>query len=147
MTYDDFRTSQPDAHAALLALGKCVDDVGLEKELTELVKLRVSHINGCAFCIQLHLNIARKLPVDETKLGLVAAWRDAGIFSEREMAALRWAELLTELACTSPGESDWEDLRAVFDEKEAVLLTVTVGAINNWNRIAAALRFPPPIPR
>ena len=75
MTYDDFRTSQPDAHAALLALGKCVDDAGLEKELTELVKLRVSQINGCAFCIQLHLNIARKLPVDETKLGLVAALR------------------------------------------------------------------------
>ena len=98
MNYDDFRSAHAEAHAALLALGKSVDDGGLEKELTELVKLRVSQINRCAFCIQLHLNIARKLHVDEAKLGLIGAWRDAGIFSDREKAALAWAEQLTHLS-------------------------------------------------
>ncbi|MFD0985874.1 carboxymuconolactone decarboxylase family protein [Methyloligella solikamskensis] len=144
-TYETFRTTQPSAHDALVALGRSVDEGGLEKELTELVKLRVSQINGCAFCIQLHLNIARKLGIDETKLGLVAAWRDAGIFSERERAALRWAEALTRLKDDAASDAEWANLRETLGERDATLLTVTVGAINAWNRIAIGLCFPPPV--
>ncbi|MCW2307552.1 carboxymuconolactone decarboxylase family protein [Rhodobium gokarnense] len=144
MTYDAFRTSQTAAHDALIALGKAVDDGGLEKELTELVKLRVSQMNGCAFCVQLHLNIARKLAVDEAKLGLVSAWRDAGVFSPREKAALKWAERLTRLSGEEPCETETAGLGAHFDDQETVLLTITIGTINAWNRIARGLRFPPP---
>ena len=144
MTYDAFRASEKAAHDALIALGKTVDDGGLDKELSELVKLRVSQMNGCAFCVQLHLNIARKLAVDEAKLGLVAAWRDAGVFSPREKAALQWAERLTRLHGEEACEADTAGLSAHFDDREAVLLTITIGNINAWNRIARGLRFPPP---
>ena len=147
MDYDGFRRSHPDAHAALLALGASVDDGGIEKQLTELVKLRVSQMNGCAFCLQLHLNIARKLGVEEAKLGLVSAWRDAGIFSRREAAALSWAEALTALQGAAAPDAAWARLCEVFDEKDAALLTLTIATINSWNRIAIALRFAPPLPR
>ncbi|MEG6507992.1 carboxymuconolactone decarboxylase family protein [Methyloligella sp. 2.7D] len=147
LSYEAFRTSQPDAHDALIALGKTVDNGGLEKELTELVKLRVSQMNACAFCIQLHLNIARRLGLEETKLGLLPAWRDAGTFSARERAALRWAELLTRLNGEGTPEAEWAHLREQFGEGDATLLTVTVGTINAWNRIAIGLRFAPPVPQ
>ncbi len=145
--YDAFATSEAAAHDALIALGKAVDDGGLDKDLTELVKLRVSQMNGCAFCIQLHLNIARKLGVDEIKLGLVPAWRDAGVFSTREKAALRWANLLTRPNGAGAPDEAWAALRECFDEREATLLTVTVGTINAWNRIAIGLCFDPPRPQ
>ena len=144
--YDGFRTRVPDAHAALLDLGKAVDTRGLEKDLTELVKLRVSQINGCAFCLQLHLNIARKLGVEAAKLDLVGVWRDAPVFSDREAAALAWAETVTRLPGQGTGGTDWAALREHFTEEEALLLTVTVGTINAWNRITVALGFSPPIP-
>ncbi|MBK5949352.1 alkylhydroperoxidase [Rhodobium orientis] len=145
MTYDAFRRSQTTAHDALIALGKTVDDGGLEKDLTELVKLRVSQMNGCAFCVQLHLNIARKLAVDEVKLDLVSAWRDAGVFSPRERAAFQWAERLTRLHGEEACDADTAGLHDHFDDREAVLLTITIGTINAWNRIARGLRFAPPL--
>ncbi len=72
-------------------------DSGLDKALTELIKIRASQINGCAFCVQFHLNLARKAGVPQTKLDLVAVWRDAGVFTAREMAALAWTEALTQV--------------------------------------------------
>jgi AhpD family alkylhydroperoxidase len=144
--YEDFRTACPEAHAALRTLGQAVDDGGLEKELTELVKLRVSQLNGCAFCIQLHLNISRKLGIQRSKLDLVAAWRDAGVFTPRESSALAWTELLTRLNGDGAPEADWAALLEHFTVEEATLLTVTIGTINNWNRIAIGLRFAPPLP-
>jgi AhpD family alkylhydroperoxidase len=147
LSYEDFAKVATAAHAALLALGKSVDDSGIEKPLTELVKLRASQINGCAFCIQFHLNMARKLGVPGEKLDLVAAWREAGVFSAREMAALTWTEALTamttEVACDTASAA----LRQHFTETEALFLTVAIGTINQWNRIAVALRFAPPVPR
>lgn len=143
LEYAAFRKAQPDAYAALLALGEAVDAGGLEKELSELIKLRVSQINGCAFCVQLHLNVARRLGVERSKLDLLPAWRDAGVFTAREAAALRWAESLTYLNGQGVPDADWEALREHFTEQEATLLTLTAGTINNWNRIAIALRFAP----
>ena len=146
-SYEAFKTLAPEAYAALLALGKSVDDSGLDKKLTELVKLRVSQINGCAFCVQIHLNVARKLGVERAKLDLVAAWKDAGIFSERECAALTWAEGLTDLPVSGAPDAAYAAARAQFTETEIVFLTLTIGTINNWNRLGVALRFAPPIPR
>ncbi len=147
MEFDTFAALAPAAVAGLMALGKVTDASGLEKALTELVKLRVSQMNGCAFCLQYHLNIARQHGVDPVKLDLVAAWRDAGVFSAREMAALAWAEHLTRLAATPLPAEAFAALRAQFSESEAVSLTVAIGTINAWNRLGAGLGFVPPAPR
>jgi AhpD family alkylhydroperoxidase len=145
LTYETFTKTASAAHAALIALGKAVDESGLEKELTELVKLRASQLNGCAFCIQFHLNAARRLGVAIEKLDLVAAWRDAGVFTQREMAALAWTEALTGMRPESTSDQAYAVLLRQFSANEAVFLTVAIGTINQWNRIAVALRFPPPV--
>jgi AhpD family alkylhydroperoxidase len=142
---DGFGQLAPGARSALAAVAKAVDDSGLEKTLTELIKIRTSQMNGCAFCLQFHLNLARKAKVSQTKLDLVAVWREAGVFTTREMAALAWTEALTHM--TSPGISDdaYEVVAKEFSESELAFLTVAIGVINAWNRIAIAFRFAPPI--
>ena len=142
--YPDFTRAAGDAYKALIALSKSVDDSGLEKPLTELVKLRASQLNGCTFCLRLHLNIACKLGMAEDKLDMVAAWREAPVFSPRERAALAWTEALTHLGPEGVSDAAYAALRQEFSETEALFLTVTVGTINQWNRIAVALRFAPP---
>jgi AhpD family alkylhydroperoxidase len=144
--YEAFRKLAPGAHAALLALGKAVDESGLDKAITELVKLRASQINGCAFCVQIHLNVARKIGVDQAKLDLVAAWKDAGVFSAKECAALAWTETLTDVSAQGASDEAHADVREHFTESEVVFLTLAIGTINNWNRLGVALRFAPPIP-
>lgn len=143
--WTSFLKTAPGVVEALSLLGKTIDDSGLEKQLTELMKLRASQLNGCAFCLQYHLNVARKLGIEKAKIDLVAAWRDASIFSPRERAALAWTEALTLMAQHPVPESVYAELQAVFSATEVTFLTVTVGAINAWNRIAGALKFPPPI--
>jgi AhpD family alkylhydroperoxidase len=145
MTYDTFSKTAAPVQEALLALGKCVDDSGLEKTLTELVKLRAAQMNGCAFCVQLHLNVARRLGVPVEKLDLVSVWREAGVFTARERAALAWTEVLTDLTRDAARSEAEAQVAEAFTEEEALYLTVTIGTINQWNRIAVALRFPPPI--
>jgi AhpD family alkylhydroperoxidase len=143
LTYEAFAKTAPAVHTALIALGKAVDESGLEKELTELVKLRASQLNGCAFCLQYHLNAARRLGVTSEKLDLVAAWPDTGVFTPREMAALAWTEALTEMGPESTSDEAYAALLRQFSPTEAMFLTVAIGTINQWNRIAVALRFPP----
>ncbi len=147
LSYEQFELIAPGARSALLAMGKAVDESGLEKTLTELIKLRVSQINGCAFCVQLHLNVGRRLGLTAAKLDLVAAWRDAGVYSPRELAALAWAEHVTKLGDSDATVRLRAALDAHFSEAEVVHLTVAIANINAWNRIAATLHFPPPIPR
>ncbi|AZG13072.1 MULTISPECIES: carboxymuconolactone decarboxylase family protein [Cupriavidus] len=147
MDFQNFTQLAPDVYASLGGVSKAVTASGLDKALVELVKLRVSQINGCAFCLQFHLNIARKLDIDPRKFDLLAGWRDAGLYTERERAALDWAEALTRLAdAGTPGPRDaaLARARAVFDEKELVNLAAAVATINAWNRIAVGLHFPPP---
>lgn len=145
--WPSFEHAAPAVIAALAMLGKAVDDSGLEKQLTELMKLRASQVNGCAFCIQFHLNVGRKLGLAPAKIDLVAAWRDAGVFSARERAALAWTEALTLIAKQPVADALFTQLQAEFSESEIAFLTTTIGAINAWNRIAGALQFSPPIPR
>jgi AhpD family alkylhydroperoxidase len=142
--YEDFVAKAPAAHAALLALSKTATEAGLDKSLLELVKIRASQINGCAFCLQLHLNLARKLGVAAAKLDLVAVWREAGIFGARETAALAWTETLTRLGPEAASDAQYAALRGEFSEDEALFLTVAIGVINQWNRIGVGLRFAPP---
>ncbi|QRG06401.1 carboxymuconolactone decarboxylase family protein [Xanthobacter dioxanivorans] len=141
--YKDFTARAPDVYAGLAALTKAVDASGLEKGLTELVKLRASQINGCAFCLKFHLGLARKAGVAQDKLDLLATWWEAGLFTAREKAALAYAETLTALDAEAASDEAWAALRAEFSEDEALFLTVAVATINAWNRIGIALRFAP----
>ncbi len=144
--WNDFARTAPAVAASLRDLGQAVDDSGLDKSLTELIKLRASQINGCAYCIQYHLNVARRLGVVPAKIDLVAAWRDAGIYSARECAALAWTEVLTLMAGRHIADAVYTELQAQFSETEIAFLTSAIGAINIWNRIAGAFRFAPPVP-
>lgn len=147
MEYATFNQLAPEAAAALLALGTAVDRSGLEKELTELIKVRASQMNGCAFCTQFHLNIARQNNVAAEKLDLVAAWHDAPVFTPRERAALEWTEQLTSPPRGGASEEAYAELEAAFTTSEIAFLTAAIANINAWNRIAGGLRFTPPAAR
>ena len=143
----DFGERAPGVVTALRAFGKAVDDSGLDKKLTELIKIRASQINGCAFCLQFHLNIARKLGVSSTKIDLVATWAETDVYTERERMALAWTEALTGMAKRPVDDALYAELLSHFSPEEVVNLTASIGAINAWNRIAGGLRFAPPIPQ
>jgi len=143
LSQESFYKIAPEARDALIALGKAVDASGLEKDLTELVKLRVSQINGCAFCLQMHIGIARKLGVKSPTIDLVAAWRDADIYTPRERAALGWAEAITAFDHGAASDAAFAALQGEFSESEIAFLTAAIANINAWNRIAAGLRFAP----
>ncbi|MDE2393927.1 MAG: carboxymuconolactone decarboxylase family protein [Burkholderiales bacterium] len=141
-----YEGAAPGVVRALRALGAAVDESGLEKPLTELLKIRASQINGCAFCLQFHLNAARKAGLSVAKIDLVATWREAGVYSAREAAALGWTEALTLMAGQPPAGAIELELQAQFSKAEIAFLTASIAAINAWNRIAGGLGFPPPIP-
>ncbi|MBA5688012.1 carboxymuconolactone decarboxylase family protein [Rugamonas apoptosis] len=148
LDYASFSQLAPAAGAALRALGQAVDDSGLDKSLTELLKLRASQLNGCAFCLQYHLNLARALPQPPApaKLDLLATWRDAHVYTARERAALAWTEALTLMAGHHVDDAVHQELERHFNTAEIAFLTAAVANINAWNRIAGALRFTAPVP-
>ena len=146
IAYDTFQRTAPTARDALLAMGKTADKSGVEKEIVELAKLRTSQINNCAFCLQIHLNVSRKLGVAQEKLDLVATWHEAGIFSDRECAALAWAESLTRLADRGvPDDGLRRRAQAFQRERGGIPRAPPIATINAWNRLGAAFRFAPPI--
>jgi AhpD family alkylhydroperoxidase len=141
-----FQEAVPEFATSMAAITHALKKSGIEPELRELIKIRASQLNGCAFCIQFHLNDARKINVPAAKLDLLAAWREAGIFSEREAAALEWTERVTLLAQHHIDDEAFERVKAQFSDQDLALLTVAISQINAWNRIAAPFRFAPPIP-
>jgi AhpD family alkylhydroperoxidase len=140
-----FWSMLPKTRDAVIALGASAGGAGLEPELLELLNLRCSQINGCAWCVQYHIEHLQKLGTAPAKINLVVTWQEAGIFSEREEAALAWAESLTLLAETHVPDAAYDAARAVFSEHELAALTVAVATINVWNRFNVAYRFPPEI--
>ncbi|AYF85716.1 carboxymuconolactone decarboxylase family protein [Pseudomonas sp. JS3066] len=136
----DYYSASPDALKAMLALEAAVSKLPLEKPLLELVKLRASQINGCAFCVDLHSSDARKRGETERRLYSVAVWRESPFFSPRERAALAWTESLTRLAETHAPDEDYAQLAAEFSERERVDLTLAINTINSWNRLAVGFR-------
>src|SRR5262245_14521377 len=141
--YADFQALTPDAFSAVRALSAIAAKAGLDKQLLELIKIRASQINGCAFCLQYHILQAETLGLAEDKINLVAVWREAPQFSPRERAALAWTEALTVL---SNGVSDdvFAQASAEFGEQELLYLTSAIASINTWNRFGAAFRWTPP---
>ena len=146
MELASYETIAADTVSALRALGKAVADSGLDRQLTELVKVRVSQINGCAFCLQFHLNEARRLATPAAKLDLLATWSEANVHSPRERAALAWAEALSHMGQHPVDNTVHDALLEHFSTKEIAYLTAAVANIHAWNRIAGGLRFTPPVP-
>jgi AhpD family alkylhydroperoxidase len=135
----------PAAMQAWRDFGKTSLESGLEDKLVELVKIRASQINGCAFCLHMHTAEARKKGETEERLYLLDAWRESPLYSERERAALGWTEALTLLPETHAPDDVYQALQAQFTEQEQVMLTLLIVAINGWNRIQVGFRAIHPI--
>lgn len=130
----------PDAYRAMASLEGYVHQCGLERSLLELVKMRASQINGCAFCLDMHSKDARAAGETEQRLYVLDAWREAPFYSERERAALAWVEALTRVAENHVPDEVYNEARLHFGERELVDLSLAVVAINGWNRLAIAFR-------
>jgi AhpD family alkylhydroperoxidase len=141
----NYYQAAPDTIKALVALEEQIQASGLEKSLIELVKTRASQINGCAFCINMHTQDARKQGETEQRLYLLNAWHESPLYTDRERAALAWNEALTLIAETHAPDDVYEGVRAHFSESETVNLTMLIGAINAWNRLAIAFRAVHPV--
>jgi uncharacterized peroxidase-related enzyme len=143
ISYAEFSRSGADTLKALAALSKSALDRGLDKVISELVKLRVSQINGCAFCVAYHLKMLRSLQVDQAKLDTVVAWREAALFTDGEQAALAWAEELAMMNRDAPSDETKAALAAHFSSEQIVGLNISIAGINAWNRLAVAMGFSP----
>lgn len=130
----------PDAIKAVLGLQDYVNQSGLEHSLIELVKMRASQINSCAYCLHMHATDAVKAGESPARLFLLDAWEESELYTPRERAALRWTDVLTRLSDGAPEDEDFAELREHFSERECVDLSLAIGAINVWNRINAGFR-------
>lgn len=139
----DMTKAAPESYAAMLQLQRHVNETPLEKPLKELVKIRASQINGCAFCLAMHTRDAVKAGESHERIHLLDAWRDSKVFTPREQAALCWTEAVTVLGAERVPDKVYQEVRAAFDEKELVELTMAIVAINGWNRLMIAFRRPP----
>ncbi len=140
----DYRKASPGAYQAMLALQAAIDKSGLEKPLLELMKIRASQINACAFCLHMHTKDARKLGEREERIYLLDAWRESSLYTERERAALAWTECLTRLPEAGAPDEIYAQMQAQFTDAEIVDLTLAIGAINAWNRIGVGFRLQHP---
>ena len=135
----------PQVLQPMIELENSLKNSGLEHSLFHLVKTRASQINGCAYCIHMHTREARAAGESEERLYLLDAWRESPLYSPRERAALAWTEALTLIADTHAPDSDYEELQKYFSEEERVKLTLLIGAINTWNRLAIGFRSVHPV--
>ena len=133
----------PGAYQAMAQLERYVRNCGLEDSLLELIKIRASQINGCAFCLDMHTKDARAAGESEQRIYLLSAWREAPFYSERERAALEWTEALTLIADNHVPDELYERVKSHFSDEELVNLTLAVNTINSWNRFAISFRSLP----
>jgi AhpD family alkylhydroperoxidase len=139
----NFKKLVPGAYRAMLALETYVHQSGLEASLLELVKMRASQINGCAYCLDMHWKDLRAIGESEQRLYSLDAWRECPYYTERERAALAWTEAVTLITSGHVPDSVYEEVRPHFSEKELADLTLAVAAINSWNRLSISARAVP----
>jgi len=132
----------PQAYKAMGGVAAVLSDSTLGRKLIDLVQLRVSQINGCAYCVDKHARDLLALGEDFQRLNSLQTWHEVGLFDARERAALRWAESLTHVASTHAPDADFAQLRAHFDEREIVELSLVVSMMNAWNRVGVGMRMP-----
>jgi len=141
----DVHSVDPKAQQAVLAMERYVRESGLDPRLYELVKIRASQLNGCAFCLDMHNRDARKAGEDQRRLDVLSAWREApALFSEQERAAFALTEAVTRIGEAGVPDDVWSDVAAQFDEASIVHLLMAIAAINVWNRLAVATHQPLP---
>jgi len=135
----------PAAMRALQQAESYIQQCGLGKSLIELVKMRASQINGCAYCLDKHSKDARRAGETEQRLYLLSAWHESPLYSERERAALEWTDALTQIAETHAPDAAYDAVRRQFGDKELVDLSTLIGLINLWNRLAIGFRYQHPV--
>ncbi|MBC7212136.1 MAG: carboxymuconolactone decarboxylase family protein [Pseudomonas sp.] len=133
----------PEAYKAMIGLEQALVASGLEHSLLELIRLRASQINGCAYCVNMHANDARKAGETEARLQTLSVWRETRYFSERERAALTWVESLTRLAERGAPQDEYQALLEHFSAKEVANLTLAIATINAWNRFGVGFAMVP----
>jgi AhpD family alkylhydroperoxidase len=141
----NFFKAAPDAYKAVAALEEYVQNSGIEKRHIHLIKLRTSIINGCAYCVDMHSKEARHTGLSEQWIILMSAWKESPIYDARERALLGWVDAVTNLAQTGAPDDAYEALKAHFSEEDMTKLTVAIGVINIWNRLAVGFRSQHPI--
>ena len=139
----DYSRIEPEGYRILVNLNRFVKNCGLEGSLLELVKIRASQINGCAYCIDMHTKDARLAGESEQRIYALNAWAETPFYTERERAALSWTEAITLIGESHVPDELYESARQQFSEKELVDLTFAVILINSWNRLAIAFRSEP----
>lgn len=132
-----------EAYQSLLALSETQKNYSIDRSLIELVKIRVSQLNGCLFCLDLHIKEARTLGERELRIHHLSIWHESSLFTEKEKAALEWAELLTRFSSKGVEDAEFDKARTFFSEKELSDLTFAIGIINMWNRFGVAFRNKP----
>ena len=141
----DYYAEAKEAVAALSSVGKYLHAEKFDPKLKALVELRVSQINGCAYCLNLHTQEARALGESQQRLDCLSAWRETTFYTEREQAAFAWAESLTLIAQTHAPDDVYQDVSKYFSGKELVDLTMVIVNMNAWNRIAIGFHKPVPV--
>lgn len=141
----DYATAAPGVMRAMAQLDAYVSNCGLEPSLRELVKLRASQINGCAYCVDMHSHDARALGETEQRLYSLPTWRESPFYSDRERAALAWTEALTLVAVDHVPDAVFEQVRPHFTDDELANLTLAIGTINAWNRFGVGFRDVPAV--
>jgi len=130
----------PDGLAALVNVENYLKGCGLDQKLVLLVHMRASQINGCAYCLHMHSEEARKIGETDMRLHLLDAWHESNLYSEREQAALAWTEALTDIKATHAPDAVYEQARKQFSEKELANLSIAIAMINAWNRLCIGTR-------
>lgn len=139
----DLTKTAPDGYKAMLGVHSYVQNSGLDLGLLELVKIRVSQLNGCAFCIAMHVPLARRHGISEDRMHMLAVWREAPVFSPAERAALAWAEALTHLTGGDVDDAVYGEICRHFSDREVSDLSFAIAEINAWNRLMICSRTPP----
>lgn len=139
----DYKNASPEAYRAMAQLEAVVRHSGLDPHLLELIKIRASQMNGCAFCIDMHTKDARSKGETEQRIYALDAWRETPFFTEKERAVLAWTEALTNIQQGHAPDAVYQELKSHFNENEQVNLTLAITTINAWNRIAIGFRLVP----
>lgn len=135
----------PDSYKALMSLENFVQSSGLDKRHIHLIKLRASQVNGCAFCVDMHVKEARRHGLSEQWINLLSVWKESPVYDKKERALLNWVESVTNVAQTGIPDDGFKALSEYFTLEEIAKLTVAIGTINIWNRIAVGFRFQHPV--
>lgn len=141
----DYFKAAPEALKPVLQLENYVQNSGLERRFIHLIKLRASQINGCAYCVDLHVKESRQDGLGEQWINLMSVWRESSVYNAKERALLGWVDAVTNISQTGIPDTDYETLKAHFADEEIVKITVAIGVINTWNRLAVGFRSPHPV--